>query len=740
MATNTINIGKLMFYNRGQYGAGTAYSRDDIVIYGGNTYICMTPVGTTVTAQPPLISNNSGRLNANFWDVFQEGMSFRGTWTNTTVYYPGDIVNFGLDSYICRRQHTSSTYNKDPFYNPYNEWDELVKGDSRQKAFRAKMLQKRGPIGWFGHPFIAQPQWANGTGSTTNAWNGNIPFFIPAAQKRWEWAHSDGNARTGGLRSLPFISAAGRFLCSGVSGNHSNGPSNDTRPSASEFDCGPMRDYWNNANPTAGFKGNDWRRDYGNTMPTAIQLTSGYYDKMILYSNGTVVRHGYGGNGQNAYGPNNNSTDQGSPQINFPPGTFIVKLANSNQQGTDDNQHNLALDSDGYVWAWGNNSYGQLGLGNEIVQGKAIGMLNDVRGDFSTTGSYRDYENTVKRLPRYAFDGYRIVDIFAMGRSVASSYALDEAGQLWSWGYNGQGQLGFPTSTGFRSTDSSGVPFKFGRSIGLNWQTYGGIQKIMLCPEDSAANGYSSIYILDGQGYLWWCGYNQGTAVGNASTTASTGNAGNPIRITLSTAGGAPAGINGGIINFWVVGVGSSYPLILAMLSSGVVWGWGTQNYYELTDGTATARNYPVLVNGLNNPVNVTSSGHGNYPANAALVLNDFGSGAKYRIMVAGYNGYGQLGIGEATSNIGQGGQRGGHFHRVFGAGQFWWGPMYMPSSKSGLIRDVQSTGGTNEQNTQILFEDGTIFACGGANSGYYNIDPYSQGDSPTMRPMFGTN
>jgi hypothetical protein len=55
-------------------------------------------------------------------------------------------------------------------------------------------------------------------------------------------------------------------------------------------------------------------------------------------------------------------------------------------------------------------------------------------------------------------------------------------------------------------------------------------------------------------------------------------------------------------------------------------------------------------------------------------------------------------------------------------------------------VRDVQVSGGTNEQGTQILFEDGTIFACGGANSGYYNIDPYSQGDSPTPRPIFGTN
>ena len=735
MPTNTINIGKLMFFTRGAYSAAVAYSRDDIVTYGGATYICITPVGTTVTAQPPLVNNNSGRLNSNFWSVFQEGMSFRGAWANATVYYPGDVVYFNLDSYICRKQHTSSSNNKDPFYNPYNEWDELVKGDTRQKAFRAKMLVKRGPIGWGGNPFIAQPTWG-----TANSWNGNIPWNIPAYAKRWEWAHSDGHARTCQLRNNPFISAAGRLLSSGVSGNHSNGPSNDTRVSASEFDCGPMRDYWNNANPTAGVKGNDWRNDYGNTMPTAIQMTTGYYDKMVLYSNGTVVRHGYGGNGQNAYGPSNNSTSEGSPQIQFAPGTFIVKIASSNQMGTDDNQHNLALDSDGYVWAWGLNTYGQLGLGNEVVQGKSIGMLNDVRSDFSTTGSNRDYENATKRLPRYAFDGYRIVDIFCGGRNVASSYALDEVGQLWSWGYNGVGQLGYPTNTGFRHTDGSTVPFKFGRSIGLNWNTYGGIQKIMLASEDDPASGNSGIYILDGQGYLWWCGYNQGTCVGNNSTTASTSNAGNPIRITLSTAGGAPAGINGGIVNFWVVGIPARYPLILVMLSSGVVWGWGTQNYYELTDGVTTARNYPVLINGLNNPVNVTSGGHGNYGVNAALVYNNFGSGAKFRVMVTGYNGYGQLGIGESTSNIGQGGQRGGHFHRVFGSGQFWWQPMYLPSSKHGLVRDVQVSGGTNEQGTQILFEDGTIFACGGANSGYYNIDPYTQGDSPTPRPIFGTN
>jgi len=737
MAQNLINVGQIMFYNAGTYSASTAYARDTVVQYANQTFICVAATGTTITGIAPLnisgatgyiLGNNTGQINKYYWDQFQpNGLNWRGAWATATAYLPGDVVNYRNNSYICRRAHTSSLNNLDPFYNPYNEWEEFSHGDVQRSTNRTKMLMKRGPIGWNGHPFIPRPNWGN----SAYVWNGNIPRNISSTFQRWEWASSDGHSKTCRVANQLSVGMDGRLHASGTSGNYSMGPSDVARPSNQEIDPSWMRDYWNDQNPTPGTWTTTWRKDNTAGHPTVLQTCPGYYDMLVLYNNGTVVKHGYGGIGQTSEGNSNNSTRYGSVQIPFPPGTFIVKIAVGNAAGTDDNTHYLALDSEGFVWSWGQNYYGQLGLGDEVTQGKSIGMLNNATSG-ATTGGYLDYENVAKRIPRFAFNGYRIVDIFAMGRYAGSSYALDETGVLWSWGYNGYGQLGYPTSSGFRSTGNSTVPFQFGRSIGLNWTSYAGIQKIQCCTEDDPNNGQSSIYILDGQGYLWWCGYNNSYSVGDGATTASTGTGGNPIRITsFGTAGGvASATIAGLIYNFWVLGWGARGNTIFVMTNTGNVYGWGTNNYYDLGQADTTSRNYPVVINGINNVAVMGNGGHGNYNSSAALCYINFGSGQKWRVMTAGYNGYGSLGIGENTSNQGAGGNLGGMFMRPSGYGQYWWQPMLLPGGlhRANEIRDVMMGGWTNQELLQVLYEDGTLMCNGSSGSGgnYYNITPQS--------------
>ena len=73
--------------------------------------------------------------------------------------------------------------------------------------------------------------------------------------------------------------------------------------------------------------------------------------------------------------------------------------------------YSLALKSDGSVWAWGNNEYGQL-------------------GDGTTTG----------RLTPVAVSG--LTGIVGIAGSGNASYALSADGSLWVWGYNQSGELG----------------------------------------------------------------------------------------------------------------------------------------------------------------------------------------------------------------------------------------------------------------------------------------------------------
>jgi alpha-tubulin suppressor-like RCC1 family protein len=741
----TVNLGRIMFRTRGAWANATAYTVDDIITYGGMTFICKY-AHTSGTLNQPLNATN-GRLNTQWWDIFQEGFAWRGTWANNIIYYPGDIVNYRRSSYICRKQHTSSENNQDPWYDPYNAWDEFTHGGENLPKRRIRMLNNRGPVGWTNHPFIPAPNWGNAAWT----WNGNIPRNIPVAARRWEWNHASGSARVNMLRKQLYVYADGRLGGQGVSGFSSFGPSDTSVPAGFNLDPSWMRDYWNNTSQTTGFKGSDYTKDTNSGMPTVVQICPGYYSDLVLYSNGTVVRHGAGGWGQAAMGNANNDTSNGATQINFPPGTFIVKIGTGNPAGTDDQTSMHALDSEGNLWGWGRNRVGELGVGSEQTQGKVIGMLNDARSDGSATGSYRDYENTPKRIPRWAFDNKRIVDFWAMGRVLTTVYALDEQGVLWSWGWNGNGQLGYTTNTGFRHTDGSTVPFPFGRNghinqagttvgTAINWASFNGIQKICMNSNDDADGGTSTIYILDGTGNMWAAGWGNAFSWGDNSTTAAGTNATLPRRLNLNQ---NSANLNNNIHNFWVCG-NSDEPTIYVRRNDGQTWGWGRNGYGELTDGTTTNRNFPVRTLGVDNALTISSAGHNDNAAHVALTID---ANSRLRIFTAGRNGYGVLGQGETGGTHATGGSQGaGMFHRVNGSNQFAWQPMYMPAglNRANRIRDVQMTGGGSELICQVLFEDGTLMCSGsnffdGNNLNYYAIMNYNDGHANTLFKPVGT-
>ena len=83
--------------------------------------------------------------------------------------------------------------------------------------------------------------------------------------------------------------------------------------------------------------------------------------------------------------------------------------------------YNFALKSDGTVWAWGNNMFGQL-------------------GDGSTTDRYTPVQVS------------GLVSVTALGGRGYHSLAIKSDGSVWAWGLNASGQLGNGT------TRNSSVP------------------------------------------------------------------------------------------------------------------------------------------------------------------------------------------------------------------------------------------------------------------------------------------
>jgi len=94
------------------WNSGTQYQPGDVVAYGGYTYIA-TSIHTN---KPP--SNNL----ANDWDILTTGFTVVGTYSTTTDYKPGDVVQFGGYSYVA----ISTSYNTSPVNAA--SWSLVVKG------------------------------------------------------------------------------------------------------------------------------------------------------------------------------------------------------------------------------------------------------------------------------------------------------------------------------------------------------------------------------------------------------------------------------------------------------------------------------------------------------------------------------------------------------------------------------------------------------------------------------------
>ena len=83
------NLGRIRFVWKNTWTSGTVYYKDDVVRYGGKTYIC----------QVNHTANASFDVDLNFvpskWNVMSSGQDWRSDWTTGTVYKIGDIVKYG---------------------------------------------------------------------------------------------------------------------------------------------------------------------------------------------------------------------------------------------------------------------------------------------------------------------------------------------------------------------------------------------------------------------------------------------------------------------------------------------------------------------------------------------------------------------------------------------------------------------------------------------------------------------
>jgi alpha-tubulin suppressor-like RCC1 family protein len=206
------------------------------------------------------------------------------------------------------------------------------------------------------------------------------------------------------------------------------------------------------------------------------------------------------------------------------------------------NAHTLALKNDGTVWTWGNNSNGQLGNG--------------------TNGPGTD-SNIPVQVP-----GLSGMTAVAAGNNF--SVALKNDGTVWTWGYNGFGQLG--NGTNGAGTDSN-IPVQVSETSGLS--NVIGI-----------AAGYDHTIALmnSGGGIVWTWGHNFNGQLGNGTQTDSN----------------VPVQVVGGLNNIMAIAAGNAFTVALQNVRfDSQVYAWGSNNSGQLGDGNIKDTWGPVYVSGL---------------------------------------------------------------------------------------------------------------------------------------------
>ena len=351
-----------------------------------------------------------------------------------------------------------------------------------------------------------------------------------------------------------------------------------------------------------------------------VAIAAGYSHSLAVKSDGTVWAWGRNDFGQ---------LGVSSPSTSTPAQVSVLSAVVAVAGGE---YHSLALESDGTVWAWGANSQGQLGDGTlgdqaahptpvQVVDGFG-GYLSGVKKIATSSGhnlavkgdgtvfawgenNYGQLGNGVGSLdsgtPVQAAGLTGVMDV-ATGE--LHSVALKADGTVWTWGWNGYGQLG----SGTRDEVPHPTPAQVGG--------FSGFVAI-------SAGGYSTLALQsEAIGAAW--GDNANGYLGNALSGTSS------VPTAVDTLTGLAAISAGGFHS-------------VAVRSDGTLWTWGNNGYGEMGIGQG--------LSGGSTPTQIIMVGRPTVKAVATGEHHTLALTSTGAVYAWGQNENGQTGVGRVDSD-----------------------------------------------------------------------------------------
>ncbi|MBI0136229.1 MULTISPECIES: InlB B-repeat-containing protein [Bifidobacterium] len=290
---------------------------------------------------------------------------------------------------------------------------------------------------------------------------------------------------------------------------------------------------------------------------TYLQVSAGYQHSLAVGSDGNVYAWGNNSSGQLGNGTTSYSSQNTPVRVKTPDRKTYPDLPAdfTYLQVSSGDYHSLALGSDGNVYAWGSNGYGQLGDGTTSSQNTPVRVKTPDRK------TYPDLPADFTYLQVSA--GYQ------------HSLALGSDGNAWAWGNNGDGRLGDGTSSSRYTPVRVKTPDR---------KTYPDLPADFTYLQVSAGSDHSLAVGSDGNAWAWGC--NGSGNLGNNTTGSSYV----PVRVR------DPASPKDTSKGLQAAQVSAGSHLSLAVGSDGNAWAWGNNGYGRLGDGSTDSKSVPVPV------------------------------------------------------------------------------------------------------------------------------------------------
>ena len=257
-------------------------------------------------------------------------------------------------------------------------------------------------------------------------------------------------------------------------------------------------------------------------LKNILEVAGGSKHSLALNSNGDV--YSWGNNSKGQIGINSTTTATSPVQVlcgeQKDGGSYLTNIV-AIAAGSS---HSLALKADGTVWAWGDNSKGQLGINSTTAKSSPVQILC---GEQKYGGKY-------------------LTDIVAIAAGFNFNLALDSQGKIWAWGDDSKGQLGNGSNTNSKipvevddvsdiiaiaagslhslAIDSDGIMYAWGDNsngqLGISSTENKNLPELVDAIEDAttvSAGCYHSL-VVDKDGNIWVCGDNSAGQLGIGST------------------------------------------------------------------------------------------------------------------------------------------------------------------------------------------------------------------------------